>query len=97
MEMLVLLVRSQEVLVLEAVLYTARVIEAILSIRDKFIKWPSRREKKRTSDYFEERHKLKGCIGIVDGTFVNLCQKPQVDRETYKKTKVFNERSNCLQ
>ncbi len=65
------------------VLYTSRVIEAILSIRDKFIKWPNRREKKRTSDYFEEHHKLKGCIGIVDGTFVNLCQKPQVDPETY--------------
>ena len=65
------------------VLYTTRVIEAILSIHDEMIKWPSRNEKKRTSRYFKEQHQFEGCIGIVDGTFVNLCQKPTVDPETY--------------
>ena len=33
--------------------------------------------------YVEDNHQLKGCIGIVDGTFVNLYGKPQVDPETY--------------
>ena len=65
------------------ILYTARIIEAILSIHDEFIKWPNRRRKKQTSDYFEENHQFKGLIGIVDGTFINLCEKPQVDPETY--------------
>jgi hypothetical protein len=65
------------------ILYTARVIEAILSIHDEFIKWPSRRKRKQTSDYFEETHQFKGLVGIVDSTFVNLCEKPQVDPETY--------------
>jgi hypothetical protein len=65
------------------VLYTNRIIEAILSLHDEMIKWPSNREKRRTSKYYEENHQFKGCIGIVDGTFVNLCQKPTVDPETY--------------
>lgn len=65
------------------ILYTNRVIEALFSVHDQFIKWPGKRQKKRTSEYFEEHHNLKGCIGIVDGTLVNLCEKPQVDPETY--------------
>ena len=65
------------------ILYTTRVIEAILSIQNEFIKWPDRRRRKITSEYFEENHQLKGCVGIVDGTFINLCEKPQVDPETY--------------
>ena len=65
------------------ILYTDRVIETILSIHDEFITWPDRRKRKVTSNYFDENHHFKGCVGIVDGTFVNLCQKPSVDPETY--------------
>ena len=72
------------------ILYTTRVIEAILSIHFELIKWPDRRRRKITSDYFEENHRLKGCVGIVDGTFVNLCEKPQVDPETYWSRKQRN-------
>lgn len=65
------------------VLYTSRVIVAILSLGSAFIKCPSSHEGKKTSDYFEENHKLKGCVGVLDGTFVNLCQKPGVVPETF--------------
>ena len=65
------------------ILYTSRVIEALMSLHDEYISWPTREQKKVTSDYFEEHHGFKGCIGVVDGTFVNLCRKPTVDPETY--------------
>lgn len=65
------------------VLYTSRVIEALLSLRSTFINWPSLHERKKTNDYFDENHSLKGCVGVLDGTFVNLCQKPGVDPETF--------------
>ena len=35
------------------ILYTTRIIEAILSIKDDFIKWPGRRRRKVTRDYFQ--------------------------------------------
>lgn len=65
------------------VLYSNRVIEALLSLRESFIKWPAPVERQKTSNYFEENHKLSGCVGVVDGTLVNLCQKPSIDPETY--------------
>lgn len=70
----------------------------MLSVHDQFIKWPGKRQKKRTSEYFEEHHNLKGCIGIVDGTYVNLSQKPTIDPETYwsrKQTYAMNVQIVC--
>jgi hypothetical protein len=64
-------------------LYTTRVIEALLSLQSQFIKWPNVRERRKISKYFDENHKLKGAVGIVDGTFVNLCRKPTIDPETF--------------
>jgi hypothetical protein len=40
------------------VLYTIRVTEAILSLHDEIIKWPTRNERKRTSRYCDERLKV---------------------------------------
>lgn len=41
------------------VLYTTRVIEAILSIHDEMIKWPSRNEKKERVDTLKNNINLK--------------------------------------
>lgn len=65
------------------VLYTNRVMEALLCLKQNYIKWPNSSGRKRISNYFEEKHKLKGCVGVVDGTLVNFCQKPFIDSETY--------------
>ena len=47
------------------------------------IKWPDQRRRRLSSLYFDENHGLKNCIGIVDGTLMNLCEKPQLDPEMY--------------
>ncbi len=40
-------------------------------------------KRKKTSDYFEDNQNLKGCIGVLGGTLVNMCEKPSFDGETY--------------
>jgi hypothetical protein len=65
------------------ILFSNRVIEALVSIIPNWIKWSTPAQRKRTSRYFEENHNLKGCVGVLDGTLVNLCQKPFLNGETY--------------
>jgi hypothetical protein len=62
-------------------LYTNRVLIAILALKGKMIRWPSRTER--------ETHKQRvcagsqgvfsGCVGFVDGTFITLLYAPQKD------------------
>lgn len=63
--------------------FTDRTLQAILSLRDAEIKWPSAQERRAISSRFDRDHGMKGCVGIVDGTHVNFFQRPAVDGEVF--------------
>ena len=65
------------------VLYTERVICAILSLQDKYIKWPDRLERREMSRRFARDYGLPGAVGIIDGTPVHFYQRPGVDGENF--------------
>jgi hypothetical protein len=64
-------------------LFAWRVIKAINSLSDRFIRWPDQEERLRSSQSFEEEFSLPGAVAIVDGTHAVLIQKPGIDGETY--------------
>ncbi|KAL3690504.1 hypothetical protein R1sor_016813 [Riccia sorocarpa] len=68
--------------------YTNRVMTAIESAMGHEIAWPDRHKRAVNSVHFAELG-FPGCIGLVDGTLVNLSQRPRDDGETY-----FDRKSN---
>jgi hypothetical protein len=70
-------------------LYTNRVIKALLSIKDTFIRWPSAEERNNISDNFSAKYNLPGCVGVVDGTNAIIAQRPKIDGPTYWNRKGF--------
>jgi hypothetical protein len=64
------------------VLYTQRVVMALLSLERQYVSWP----------YAEERsviavqmavYRVRGCLGYVDGTYVVLRYCPMIDGEQF--------------
>ena len=53
-----------------------RVVEAIYSLRHKYIKWPSPAERIRESQENETRQGFRGVVGKVDGSDIVLSQAP---------------------
>jgi hypothetical protein len=68
--------------------FTNRVFTALLSMKDTEIYWPSAVERAEISRRFGRDHGLPGAVGVVDGTYVNMSQKPAVNGEVY-----FNRKS----
>jgi hypothetical protein len=68
--------------------FTKRVFKAILSRKDDEIRWPSATERAEISRRFGREHGLPGAVGVVDGTYVSMSQKPAVNGEVY-----FNRKS----
>ncbi len=65
------------------VLYTNRVITALLDIESQFIRWPSEHERVTISNRIKEKSGFPDCVGVVDGTHINFAQRPHVDPECY--------------
>lgn len=63
--------------------YTERIFEAILSLKNQVIKWPSAQERREISQRFDKKYGLPNAVGIVDGTPVVFSQRPAVDGEVY--------------
>jgi hypothetical protein len=63
--------------------FTKRVIQAILSLTPDYIHWPDANKRRKIAARFYEKHRLRNCVGIVDGTPVIFIQKPAVDGETF--------------
>ena len=59
-------------------LYVNRVIEAILSLQDQYIKWPipGSDDYKQTMDMHQHQFGFPNCLGFVDGSNVSLFRKP---------------------
>lgn len=64
-------------------LYSSRVIKALNSLTDQFIKWPGAIERRKIATRIHEKHGIPGCVGVVDGTHILLSQRPGLDGETY--------------
>ena len=64
-------------------LYTHRVFVALVSIKNQVIYWPNEAERILISDRFNRNHGMPGTVGIIDGTPVNLMQRPHIDGEVF--------------
>ena len=64
-------------------MFTGRVLTAVISLKEDFIRWSTEHERERMSDYMDERYGLKNAVGIIDGTHFNLSQRPHVDGEVF--------------
>jgi hypothetical protein len=64
--------------------FTQRVIEAVLKLNkaEGIIRWPDANEREQISRRFELKG-MPGVVGIVDGTYVLLTQRPGIDGETF--------------
>ncbi len=51
-------------------LYTSRVVEAILALKNKHLSWHNSLERQKTSPRFAEKFGMPGCVGVVDGTHI---------------------------
>ena len=54
-----------------------------MSLKFKYIKWPTDLEKDEMSEFMDARFSLKGAVGIVDGTHLNFNWRPTVDGEVF--------------
>ena len=64
-------------------LYTERVIEALLSLENEVITWPSVEERHEHSQYMDIQYRLKGCVGMVDGSCIVLATRPAISGSDY--------------
>ena len=54
-------------------------IKAILNLRDKAIRWPNRKERRRIARRFGQHFGWHNCVFIIDGTLFPLMNKPQLE------------------
>ncbi|MBW0525384.1 hypothetical protein O181_065099 [Austropuccinia psidii MF-1] len=64
------------------VLITRRVIRAINSYKEEYIKWPNSHRQCEIS-YLMRQEGFEGCMGFINGTTFPLCQKPAWQGEVY--------------
>ncbi len=72
------------------VLYTARVVKALLSLEHQHLAWPDEEEQSAISARMAVRG-FPGCVGFVDGTYAVLRYCPTRDGETF-----FNRKSRYV-
>jgi hypothetical protein len=66
-----------------ALLYTERVIEALLSLEDEVIVWPDANERAEHAEFMDIKYGFKGCVGVVDGSCCVLETRPAVSGSDY--------------
>ncbi|CAI2197310.1 2784_t:CDS:1, partial [Funneliformis geosporum] len=65
------------------ILYTKRVIQAIVAQKETFIKWSILEERKKVHKGFEDLGGLKNIIRAVDGTHILMKNALNKDSEVY--------------
>ena len=65
------------------ILYTKRIIQAIMAQKKTFVKWPTLEEREKVHKGFENLGGLKNVIGAVDGTHIIMKNAPSKDPEVY--------------
>ncbi|KAL9183012.1 hypothetical protein ACHAXT_004799 [Thalassiosira profunda] len=56
-----------------------RVVKALVSMRDQYIVWPDEQERKEIAARLEKAFTFPHCVGLMDGTLVELAITPQCD------------------
>ena len=64
-------------------LYKKRVEIAITSLKNSVISWPDENERQLISKRFFLEYKFPYCVGIIDGTYLLLRNKPELCGEDY--------------
>jgi hypothetical protein len=68
--------------------FRRRVTRAFLSLRDQFLHWPNKEERKRLGMESNAKYGFPHCVGIADGTLFPLAFEPQtVDAPDYSGRK----------
>ena len=62
--------------------YTKRVIKALTDVQHDWINWPTPERRAEIGQVMREEG-FPGCVGFIDGTTINLSQKPAHNGETY--------------
>lgn len=65
---------------------TKRVVRAIYSIRNQFIKWPTYEEAENTWTNIQLLYGFPKVLGIIDGTHINI-PRPKEDANSYMNRK----------
>lgn len=66
-----------------------RILEALIIIRKKFIKWPNLEKARKTSNHFRENNGFPNIIGIIDGSHIPIA-KPTINQESYINRKGYH-------
>ena len=69
------------------VLWTKRVITAILSLEPQFTCWPDEEERQDIKRRIQRFSGFPSCLGFLDGTLIPLAEKPVRDGEDYYSRK----------
>lgn len=63
--------------------YCRRVTRALRELGLHCIAWPNEERKQEISKAVEKRSHIPGCIGIIDGSLIQLAQKPSEQGDHY--------------
>ena len=64
-------------------LFTSRIIIALCSHFSRFIYWPTAGERRQMATRILNSYGIPDCVGVLDGTHVNLSQIPALEGELY--------------
>ncbi|CAB4438252.1 unnamed protein product [Rhizophagus irregularis] len=65
------------------ILYCKRVMKAIISNKEKYVKWPTDQVREFVHEGFKAIGGIEDIIGAIDGTHLILQNAPQKDKELY--------------
>lgn len=65
-----------------------RVIHALNKLASSIIRWPTEEEMRQTSRHVEEKTRLQGVIGAIDGTYIPV-KASSGHKESYTNRKMF--------
>lgn len=66
-----------------------RVVNALINLRNYYIKWPTEQEAMECAAFLEEKKGFPGVIGIIDGTHIKI-EAPKENPESYINRKGYH-------
>lgn len=66
-----------------------RVVNALINLRNYYIKWPTEEEAMECATFLEEKKGFPGIIGMIDGTHIKI-EAPQENHESYINRKGYH-------